>query len=262
MKAPSGRVQLAVVAAVLAGGYFVLPDESRWEQASTWQHMASPGSLSFAHRDLEAKCASCHTSVQGVDAVKCILCHAADQDLLQRQPTAFHAGIASCRECHLEHQGTGERPTRMDHEALARIGLRKLEGESDAERSALYTYLQSSVSSGGPAAAGLRVTRLEATLACDTCHVNEDVHFGLMGADCGQCHSTSMWTVPEFRHPSPKSRDCAQCHQAPPSHYMMHFNMVSAKVARKPHAKVQQCFECHRTTAWTDIPGIGHYKHH
>ena len=43
---------------------------------------------------------------------------------------------------------------------------------------------------------------------------------------------------------------------------MMHFHMVSAKVARKPHAKVEQCFECHRTTAWTDIPGIGHYKHH
>lgn len=150
----------------------------------------------------------------------------------------------------------------MDHEALARIGLRKLEGESDAERSALYAFLQSSVSSGSPAAAGLRVTRLEAALACDTCHVNKDAHFGLMGADCGQCHSTSMWTVPEFRHPSPKSRDCAQCHQAPPSHYMMHFHMVSAKVARKPHAKVEQCFECHRTTAWTDIPGIGHYKHH
>lgn len=259
---PSGRVQLAVAAAVLVGGYFVVPADSRWKRASTWQQMAAPGALAYAHAELQKNCAACHTSVQGVDAVKCALCHAADEDLLQRQPTAFHANITSCRECHPEHLGMEVRPTKMDHEALARIGLGELHSEADDERSALYAYLQGWTDSGEPAVAGLRVTRLEAALACDTCHANEDEHFGLLGADCGQCHSTSMWTLPEFRHPSPKSRDCAQCHQAPPSHYMMHFNMVSAKVARKPHAKVDQCFECHRTTAWTDIPGIGHYKHH
>ena len=262
MELPSRSVQLIVAAAVLLGGYFVLPEESALKQASTWQHMASPGRLSHAHANLEKDCAACHTSVQGVDAVKCTLCHAADQDLLQRQPTAFHSSITSCKECHPEHQGMGRRPTMMDHEALSRIGLRELSRETDEERSALHTYLQGWTDTEEPAGAGIQVSRLEGALACDTCHGNEDEHFGLLGADCSQCHSTSMWTLPEFRHPSPKSRDCAQCHQAPPSHYMMHFNMISAKVARKPRAKVDQCFECHRTTAWTDIPGVGHYKHH
>ena len=261
MRFSRGTVQFAIGVAALIGGYLVLPEDSQWKRASTWQHMASPGALSHAHADLEQNCVACHTSVQGVDPVKCVLCHASDQDLLQRQPTSFHASITSCRECHSEHMGVEERPTRMDHEALSRIGLAALGADADSERSALHEYLSDWAGSGG-VLPGRRVLRAEAALACETCHANEDVHFELMGEDCSQCHATSMWTLPEFRHPSPKSRDCAQCHQAPPSHYMMHFNMVSAKVARKPHAQVDQCFECHRTTAWTDIPGIGHYKHH
>jgi hypothetical protein len=70
------------------------------------------------------------------------------------------------------------------------------------------------------------------------------------------------WTIPEFRHPSPRSTDCVQCHQAPPSHYMEHFHMVSARVAGKPHAQVSQCYQCHQTTSWNDIRGVGWYKHH
>jgi hypothetical protein len=48
----------------------------------------------------------------------------------------------------------------------------------------------------------------------------------------------------------------------PPSHTMMHFQMVSAKVARQPAARVYQCFLCHQTTSWNDIKGVGWYKHH
>ena len=55
---------------------------------------------------------------------------------------------------------------------------------------------------------------------------------------------------------------CAQCHQAPPSHYMMHFRMVSMTVAGRMHAQVNQCYLCHQTTSWNDIKGVGLYKHH
>jgi len=43
---------------------------------------------------------------------------------------------------------------------------------------------------------------------------------------------------------------------------MMHFQMVSAKVARQPTAKVDQCYVCHQTTVWNDIKGVGLYKQH
>ncbi len=236
--------------------------------AVTWQRQASPGRLSAAHGFLENNCAACHTSVKGPDAAKCIACHASNESILQRQPTAFHADIGSCRECHLEHRGAARRPTDMDHAAVAKIGLRHLKGseqaagDGDSQRKQLLAWIDRNGTAARLPSLQPEITPYEAVLNCATCHANQDRHFKLFGQDCAQCHSTSKWTIPEFRHPSPRSTDCAQCHQAPPSHYMGHFHMVSMKVAGKPHAEVSQCYLCHQTTSWNDIRGVGWYKHH
>lgn len=236
--------------------------------ATAWQRMASPGALSQAHTFLEHNCAACHTAVEGVKASNCIVCHANNESLLQRQPTAFHADVSSCRECHREHRGVHERPALMDHAALSRIGLRQLRSNPDPEtedRLAGAHFLHWINQQDGKATPGQGPTDLtpqEMILNCAACHGNKDRHFGLFGQDCAECHGSVAWTIPEFRHPPPTSLDCVQCHQAPPSHYMMHFQMISAKVARKPHAQVNQCYECHQTTSWNDIKGVGFYKHH
>jgi hypothetical protein len=214
-------------------------------RAATWQQQVSPGHLSSAHAFLENNCAACHTAMKGPEAAKCIACHANNESLLQRQPTAFHADIGSCRECHPEHLGGKRPPSTMDHADLAKIGLRQLGDKNTA--------------SAGPHA---QITPLEARLDCASCHGNKDPHLKFFGQDCAQCHGTDKWTIPEYRHPSPSSKECSQCHQAPPSHYMEHFHMVSMKVAGKPHAQVNQCYLCHQTTAWNDIKGVGFYKHH
>lgn len=237
------------------------PDDSSFKRTPTWQRLASPGDLSQAHASLEDNCAACHTSVAGIRPSNCIVCHANDESILRRQPTSFHVSIGSCVECHFEHRGRSHRPTNMDHAALSRIGLRQLHdgnarGENEATRAQLLSWVRS-----GPAV-GRRVQPLEAVLNCATCHANDDRHFDLFGSDCAQCHATDRWTIPEFRHPSASSMDCAQCHQAPPSHYMMHFKMISARVAGQPHARVDQCYQCHQTTSWNDILGTGWYKHH
>jgi len=65
-----------------------------------------------------------------------------------------------------------------------------------------------------------------------------------------------------YQHPSSRSKECVQCHQPPPSHFMEHFSMISQKIAGKEHASVDQCFECHNTTGWNDIVDVGFYKHH
>ena len=258
---PLHRIVLVASPLVLVVLWIVTPGESAFKQPATWQRMAEPGALSAAHEHLETKCAACHTSVKGVTPANCIVCHANNESLLQRQPTSFHASISSCTECHLEHQGFDHRPTAMDHEALARIGLRQLNSEApDSEGRALREQLIAWTSGRAPPRSS--ITTMEMTLNCVTCHANDDHHFKLFGQDCAQCHDTTHWTIPEFYHPSPISMDCAQCHQAPPSHYMMHFKMISARVARKPHARVDQCFECHETTSWNDIKGVGWYKHH
>lgn len=241
--------------------WFITPTESTWKQAATWQRMTEPGSLSAAHAHLENNCAACHTSVTGVETAKCITCHANNESLLQRQPTSFHASVSSCTECHLEHQGLAERPTNMDHEALVDIGMRQLEQDAvDTENQSVRAQLASWTDRGIAPHKDISIN--ETMLNCTTCHANDDRHFKLFGQDCSQCHATDRWTIPEFQHPSATSKDCAQCHQAPPSHYMMHFKMISARVAGKPHARVDQCFQCHQTTSWNDILGAGWYKHH
>ena len=225
------------------------------------QRAASPGNLSQSHAFLENNCAACHTPVKGVEAKNCTICHADNKTLLQRQPSAFHGDIGACAVCHLEHQGRIASTTKMDHSALARIGLKQIDtahAPHDPARAALVAWLKQS--DALPLTPHLQ--RAESLLNCATCHQTKDRHHGLFGTDCAQCHGTAKWTVPEFRHPSSASQSCAQCHQAPPSHYMMHFQMISMKVACQPGAKVNQCFLCHQTTSWNDIKGVGFYKHH
>jgi hypothetical protein len=145
---------------------------------------------------------------------------------------------------------------------LTKIGLRRHDGDDQSRRDELASWIKRLDDADMSADRPPHLAPAEAVLDCIACHAEKDHHFRLFGTDCAQCHATTKWTIPEFRHPSPRSTDCAQCHQAPPSHYMMHFQMVSAPVAHHEHARVDQCYLCHQTTAWNDIKGVGWYKHH
>jgi hypothetical protein len=227
------------------------------------QHAVRPGELSQPHAFLANNCAACHTAVKGVEAKNCIVCHADNKSVLQREPSAFHADIATCVDCHLEHQGRVPSTTKMDHVALVRLGATQLKGEPSrpgVDVAQIKRWLEETTAA--PPSALAQLQHGEVLLNCATCHQTKDRHFGLFGNDCAQCHGTTKWTLPEFRHPSPVSQSCAQCHQAPPSHYMMHFKMISMTIARVEKAEVNQCFLCHQTTSWNDIKGVGFYKHH
>ncbi|AGH54237.1 TPA: hypothetical protein ACGG3U_001262 [Legionella pneumophila] len=263
---------LTVIAALSFMAYYLSShgDEvSRLTNLAEWQRMASPGELSKAHSFLSHNCTACHTPVKGVEATNCIVCHANNESLLKRQPTSFHANIGSCVACHREHQGESARITQMDHNALVSLGLQQLRAfsnENDEEEQVIINqvmlFLAQNESNKSPLLVNPHLSTQELTLHCASCHQNKDKHFKLFGDDCSACHETAHWSLSEFRHPSPSSMDCAQCHQAPPSHYMEHFNMISKKVAHEHEARVDQCFLCHQTTLWTDIKGVGFYKHH
>lgn len=244
-------ISVAVASAYRTGWF------QRRIDAATIRDFVNPGPLSVAHQSLENKCEACHTPNAGVKAESCIVCHANDQRLLQRQPTVFHATIGECASCHFEHTGRQTPAIQMDHVVLARIGLAQRR-EGPIPRGTRWTL--------GSTAEWIKQWRnlpaAETVLNCGVCHSTKDRHVGLFGQDCSSCHTTAAWKVPGYRHPPENSLDCAQCHQAPPSHYMEHFEMVSMRVAQVEHAKVNECFVCHRTTVWNDIRGIGYYKHH
>ena len=127
------RVAYSLVLLLALAGFAIVGFQSPKEvssaetMANKMQRMANPGALSAAHAHLVNNCSACHTPVKGVDAVSCVVCHANETDLLQRQPTAFHSDISSCTECHREHQGYDVRPTKMNHDALTVIGIRQLD---------------------------------------------------------------------------------------------------------------------------------------
>lgn len=267
MKLRSYFLLAVVVLATLALAFYLFPSRHRGKSADIllstpfWQHTVLPGALSQSHAFLENNCAACHTPRKGVEAKNCIVCHADNIAVLQRQPSAFHANIGECASCHGEHQGRVASNTKMDHVALAQIGLRQIQTavpSQDASREALVAWLTQN--EGSPITP--QIQPAESLLNCASCHQTKDRHFGLFGNDCAQCHETVKWTIPAFRHPSSASQSCAQCHQAPPSHYMMHFKMISMGVAHMKKAEVNQCFLCHQTTSWNDIKGVGFYKHH
>lgn len=195
--------------------------------ASTLRRSIAPGPLSARHEYLSDQCAACHEPTVGVTVAKCTACHAANDRLLGRQPTAFHASIGECATCHLEHQGAGVRPLVLDHVALAKIGGRSLAGVSsdDEDSRATLRSLETWLRVSGPE--DLDVASARAALNCAGCHDRRDPHFNRFGSDCAQCHAMESWIVAGYQHPSPRSKECVQCHKAPPSHTMGHFAMVS-----------------------------------
>ena len=231
--------------------------------SSAFQQFVSPGPLSGGHAYLGDRCTTCHEPAIGVTAAKCTPCHANAERLLGRQPTAFHASVQECTPCHLEHQGTSVRPAMMDHVALAKLGGRTLAdaaARGDRDSAATLTSLETWLRVRTPEQ--LDESSAREALNCAGCHNRRDPHLKRFGSDCGQCHRLESWKVFGYQHPSPQSKECVQCHEPPPSHRMEHFSMISQKFARKESATVEQCFECHNTTSWNDIVGVGFYKHH
>lgn len=259
---------MLVIIAVIAAGVLALMKVPPVSDAA--QQLMRPGALSPRHAYLNNQCGACHEPAVGVTVAKCTACHATAERLLGRQPTAFHASVQECSACHIEHQTTGVRPVVMDHVALAEIGARTIQRAAhgrfrrgigpDPESAATLKALETWLHIKSPDQLDT-ITAREA-LNCATCHDSKDPHFKRFGSDCAQCHVMESWIVAGYQHPSPSSTDCVQCHQPPPSHFMGHFSMVSQKFAGKENARVDECFECHNTTSWNDIVGVGFYKHH
>ena len=194
----------ALTFALLALAFFAFSSRHRDKTVrailspASWQHTVLPGELSQPHAFLENNCAACHTANKGVEAKNCIVCHADNKTVLQRQPSAFHANIGECASCHGEHQGRVASNTKMDHVALAQIGLRQIQTAApsqDASREALVAWLTQN--KGSPITP--QIQPAESLLNCASCHQTKDRHFGLFGNDCAQCHGTVKWTIPEFR---------------------------------------------------------------
>jgi hypothetical protein len=150
---------------------------------------------------------------------------------------------AKCRACHLKNRELLIRRDTAFHAEITRCTT---------------CHLEHGGRTGG--ISRMEHAALNPEIACSVCHV--DRHRGFFGDGCRDCHGVDTWTVVGFRHPSPRSRLCAECHRAPLSHAMMHFEMVDRAVTGQRNAVVEQCWRCHTTDSWNNIVGVGQYEHH
>lgn len=250
-----GALLYAVVgfAVVIAGlGIPWLIHRSGSTTVTGWQTLVSPGRISASHAFIEENCETCHTPHESVAAQKCVACHATTS-FQYKVSTRFHAQVKDCASCHIEHQGESA-PTQMDHAALLNRNLWLTEPEAQTpQQNGLLDFLFS--------IRHARDAHTISNLQCVACHALRDPHAKLFGEECSSCHALGSWTISDFRHPAMTSTTCAECHRPPPSHGMMHFAMVSQRVAEKS-ASVEQCYACHATDSWNNIRNKGFYDHH
>lgn len=180
-----------------------------------------PGQLLAGHASLHDDCLACHTVASGVEAAKCVKCHAvASIGLAQTNGTALvvprpavqrlHAPLVNveCAACHAEHAGRlgGGRAARFRHDALP-------------------TPLRDD---------------------CARCHEPQrptDAVHRASAAACGTCHATDGWKPARFEHATlPQGTSCAPCHAANAPSDELH--------AQNANTPATDCGVCHTSNAW------------
>ena len=64
-----------------------------------------------------------------------------------------------------------------------------------------------------------------------------------------------------YAHPRSR-KNVSNVIRLPPSHYMMHFEMMDEMISGQGAARVEQCFACHQTDSFNNIKGAGWFKMH
>lgn len=246
----------------------------------------SPGELSQPHAALDSssRCLDCHSPRHGVDPARCLACHGALSERLDRG-SGLHAGeeFRACERCHIEHQGRAfeliywgdEGPAAFDHSrtgwalAGAHAGL----GCRDCHRRELLAAAPQ-LATGG---ADPDRTFLGLEASCASCH--RDPHQGQFGAaSCGSCHRQSAWKpAAGFDHARTAfpltgrhaGLACATCHPAAAAQgaetaelAVVRYRGVATACAAchaDPHAGRlgASCESCHATTDWHRVERAG-----
>ena len=179
--------------------------------ADTVESLVMPGKVIEGHADLEGQCRKCHQPFhKEAQNALCLDCHKeVAKDVANK--AGFHGHLVaekSCRECHADHLGRNAKIVKLDE---ARFDHR--------ETGFLLLGKHASVKCVSCHVEGKKFR--EAANDCATCHHNDDVHRGNLGADCQRCHVKSDWKKAKFdhdktrfqlrgRHVQPK---CTACHK-------------------------------------------------
>jgi len=187
-------------------------NSTEW-QASLFDHQTTRFPLFGGH--VEVACQSCHVNElkQNLPGVTCIDCHADDDP---------HDGQLGddCASCHNETDWLTD--VRFDHDftAFPLLGAHKDAACADCHADRRFADTPSD---------------------CVDCHRQDDIHQGVLGADCATCHTPVDWQRSLFDHAlasgfrlsgAHADATCRDCHRTPP--------------AQSGGAR-SRCVDCHRS---------------
>lgn len=225
----------------------------------------SPGKLSDAHSELEGitRCTQCHDVGQAISGEKCLTCHTAIREHIDRGE-GYHAGgevdPAACAVCHAEHHGRDydliywpDGREAFDHD-LAGWPLQGAHARQECSSCHQQRFHDPAEFDD---TTNPERTYLGLDPACVTCHADE--HGEQLANGCTQCHGQEAWSpAPGFDHAEDSEYAltgrhtellCEKCHttvDAPPAptDRLDFAGSVGVRTSYKPLA-FADCSACH-----------------
>lgn len=211
-----------------------------WSSLSLEQFDHGDFLLDGAHG--EASCSACHVTERYSDASReCVDCHAPDD---------VHDGRRGleCGDCHTPDIWE---LAAFDHDAQTDFALRG----QHAELVCANCHLPDNALEKPPK-------------TCSECHLNDDIHLGLQGSDCGSCHNQTTWGT-TFDHeeqtgfPLPDNHSdlaCSSCHvNGVDALHALPTSCNGCHSEDDPHEDPDAaCGDCHVASNWAPAPGFHH----
>ena len=185
------------------------------------ERLVMPGPVIQAHASIEESCDSCHVS--NPSETQDALCGSCHIDVQRDRATGdgYHglhpdAASSDCFSCHQEHEGRNAEavqfsPAAFDH------------AFTDFPLIGLHTQLECADCHND------NTPFRQTSQQCSSCHQDQDVHMGVLGETCTDCHSPNGWDLVAFDHS---------------------LTMFSLRDA---HAEAQ-CIDCHRDQTFVGTP--------
>lgn len=162
-----------------------------------------------------------------------------------------HAEIGECNLCHIPWRGVSEEKCLECHGFSDVTYMRPEMRFHEAEKHCLECHSEHREAQG--ILSRVDHTLFNVDLRCTQCHT--DIHGGLFGIACRECHGIEAWEVPGFRHPSREDGECNRCHKPPFSHQDKNFwrKIEETHGEESKDIPPDDCQRCHTKDNWRHL---------
>jgi hypothetical protein len=165
--------------------------------------------------------------------------------------SVFHEDFDQCDYCHVPWHGVSDLMCLQCHQFTDQSVLRPEIRFHEAEKHCLKCHVEHRGVAGN--ISKIDHTLFSGKLPCTRCHT--DIHSGLFGNECRECHAIKTWDVPGFRHPSEDKMNCNRCHKPPHSHrdkaFWNKIEMTHGETLED--IPPEDCWRCHTTRYWRHL---------